>query len=703
MTDIFRKAKPKPKPEPTKLNGAASKLDTLTRGRPKRDPVAREIERIIGLPLILPVTPEEAEHFCRENQLVEAFNKGWRLFPQQVGSVLAYDLYDGGFFPVSVGAGKTLISLMVAERAFVSGIERILLLVPSQVYPQLVTRDINYARAHVPLSVPFHKLGNTTRAKRLAYARSGRPGCYILPYSCLSTQDSSELLELIEAGLIIADEAHLLKNAKAARTKRIRRYIDAKEPQMVAMSGTITSKSIVDYWHLIRACLKENSPLPKSSHIVRQWGQVIDADTAGWTGPEDYHPAYDGFRTEPVMPLVRWAQKHFPDEDFPETVRGFRHAYKHRLNTAPGVVVSAEHEIGTSLIMENRKVEPKQRPTGWDDLQDLIDGVTKDFKAPNGDEIDHAIHQFGWLYQLSAGFYNDLYWPAPQVLAGERGISEREAEDILDKARWHHRLLQLYHSTLRKWLTHRARPKLDTPFLVGADMAQHGAKHVGQELYHSWLDAKEADFEGRPDRRSKPVRICDYKVSHAVDWALNEVPKGRGAMLWVHHKEVGKWIVEQIKRKGEDVLHCPAGKQHDATIIDPSNSHRLVVASISAHGTGKNLQHFQHQFVVQWPRSAVVAEQMLGRLHRSGQDADELVVVTNNTTDTDELNFAACLNDACYIHESTGVRQKLMYASYDPAPIVVDPGTLRRRGLDPKKLTGEQIQLLQDTFGDMRG
>ncbi len=510
------------------------------------------------------------------------------------------------------------------------------------------------------------------------------------------------MLELIQPELIIADEAHRLKNANSARTKRMFHrdygYIIKHQPQMVAMSGTITSKKISDYWQTIRACLKDNCPLPKSSHIVRQWGQVLDAQSDWGGSPQDDDSS---FYTEPIMPLVRWAQKNYPDEDFPETIRGFRKAYKKRLNTAPGVVVSDEHEIGTSLLMRNEPGDGTGSD-GWLELQELIEAVKKDFQAPNGDEIDHAIHQFSWLYQLSAGFYNDLYWPAPEVLALERTVTVAYAEDLLERAQHHHMLLQLYHSTLRKWLAHRAKPRLDTPLLVALDMATHGAQHVGHELYETWNSAKMADFEERPDRRSRPVRVCPYKIVQAANWAQRGVPEGLGAILWVHHREVGKWLVEELTQRGLDVLHCPAGSKHNETITDLSNRHRLVVASISAHHVGKNLQHFSHQFIVQWPRSAVIAEQMVGRTHRPGQEADELVVVTNNTTDSDALNFAACLNDACYIQDTTGGKQKLMYAVYETPPIVISPAVLKKAGLDPKRLTGEQVQLMRDTFGEMQ-
>jgi hypothetical protein len=678
------------------VSSAQSRLNELSADRTLRDPAMQEIQRIVQLGLWTEPTAEEVEEFCRSNVLASAFERGFRLFPAQAGAVMAYDLFDGGFYPIGVGFGKTLISLMIAERAYAKGLRKTLLFVPPQVYPQLVERDIPWARRHVPLSVPFHKLGGTSQRKRLAHARSQQEGCYILPYSCLSTTDSEQLLEMIEAKLVIADEAHLLKNAKAARTRRVRRFLDKFQPEMVAMSGTITSKSILDYWHLIRACLGDNSPLPNNSHLVRQWAGVVDADPRAI---QDFdRPGVDrigDFRTEPIMPLVFWAKRHWPTEELPETVRGFRRAYKLRLSTAPGVVVTGDASIGTSLVLHNAPVKTSPQPDGWMELQALIEQVQKEWTAPNGDEIDHAIHQFGWLYQLSAGWYNDLYWPEPEVLATERGIPLEAAVDLLDRALEHHALLQLYHSTLRRWLGAHSRPMLDTPFLVAADMDRHGAKNVGPDLYEAWSSARAADFEGRPERRARPVRVCGYKVRAAVEWARKLRP-GTGAIVWVHHKEIGLWVFEALKAAGVDAVHAPAGRNEE--IIDPANGGKVFVASINAHGTGKNLQHFEHQYVVQWPRAANIAEQMLGRLHRSGQKADELIVVTNNTTTIDEMNFAACLNDACYIHDTT-VRQKLMYAAFDPPPVIYSVAFLRKHGLDPKKLTGEQMKLLEDKFG----
>lgn len=688
MADIFANLKTRRGPMKAPTKSAHDRLARLSATKRDRSHVVdQEIQRIIRLPLCLTVTPEEQEEFCRSSTLAEAFNSGWRLFDCQVGAILAYDLYDGGFFPIGVGWGKTLVSLMIAERAARKGL-RSLLLVPPQVYPQLVNHDIRWARRHVPLSVQFHLLGGKSKERRLQMARTGASGCFVLPYSYLSTQDTDQLLELIAPGTIIADEAHLLKNSKAARTGRLfgrQGYITKHQPELVAMSGTITSRSLGDYWHIIKAALKDRCPLPLSSHLIRQWSGVLDST------PMAAEAATDDFYTEPIMPLVRWARKHWPDEMFSESTSGFRKAYKHRLRTAPGVVVTGDNEIGTSLMLRDNPVPKPDLRSGWTDLEEHIRTVREDWQAPNGDEIDHAMHSYKWLYELSAGFYNDLYWPPAEVLASERDISPRIAEGLLDRAKDHHRLQQLYHSMLRKWLTTRSRPGLDTPFLVGGDMERNHHKHVGRDLYECWRAMKDAEFEDMPERRSRPIRVCDYKVRAAADWAEQQ---RHGSLLWVYHREIGRWLSEMLP----DALHCPAGGEANAAIIDPGNARRTVIASITAHGVGKNLQHVQHQYVVQWPRSAVAAEQLLGRTHRNGQDADELVVHMNSTQEIDTVNLAACLNDSAYIHQTTGVRQKMIYANYDPLPKVLSPQALRQAGAQNKMLTGEQIALLREKF-----
>lgn len=650
-----------------------------------------EIVRICNLPLLRPVTDEEHEEFCRRELLSEAYARGERLFRTQTEAVLAYDECDGVFGPIGVGWGKTLISLMVARRGLRKGISKVLLLVPAQVYPQLVRRDISWARMRVPLNISFILMGERSRKDRIALARTGRSGCYILPYSCLSTEDTVEVLELLNPGLVIADECHKLKNLKAARSGRLFRkvlWVDPK-PEFVCLSGTITSKSLRDYHHLIVTSLRQSAPVPIEKVQAGDWACVVDSNAQPTRA-----------QTGPLLPLLEWAIDNYPEETIPFGQAGFRHAYRLRLRSTPGVVATGDGEIGTSLRLHNEPAETEGTP-GWEDLVELVRKVDKEWLTPNGDEIEHKIHSFKWLFELTAGFYNELYWPTPAELAKKQGIDEKAAEKLLVHAKAVHELHEEYARELRTWLNDHARDGLDTPRLVGLNLAQHGAKQVGQVLFSAWRAWKNEQDDELPERWRRAIRVCPFKMFAARRWveALTKEHPGRGGIIWYYNKEVGEWLTETLDPVRK-TIHCKAGKQFTEAILhEAETAENIVVASLEAHGTGKNLQTFEHQLYVQWPRSAILAEQSIGRTHRPGQQADELQVDRMATTDFDNLVLAACLNDALYIHQTTGNPQKLIYCDWDPLPKVFPSGVLRERGLQPKMLSREQQSKLKEKFG----
>lgn len=644
--------------------------------------IQQEIARICDLPIKLKESFESVENFNRNNMLARAAAEGFRFFDIQVSAIKAFEDSGTLFAPIGVGWGKTLITIAIASKAYETGTDKILLLVPPNVYSQLVKRDIQWARKHIPVPTPFHCLGNKNMRQRLSIAHSGRRGTYVLPYSCLQTKDSRELLNGISPELIICDEAHYLKNKKAARTKRLMAYVDKHLPKGVCLSGTITSKSIRDYHHLMRWCLGKGSVLPHSTISASEWSAVIDAD-ADPTGAQ----------TGPIMPLVAWAIKNFPDEKIPFGVSGFRKAYRLRLASAPGVVATGDEEIGVSLLVEN---EPAKQEIKKETL-DLIEQVEVGFITPNGDPIDHAIHAWKYLYELNSGFWHRLSWPEPEALARRKRIPLKKAEDLIEAAKKHHEAHSEYTSLLRKWLNATNRPGLDTPMLVGQNISQHGAANVGYELARTWEWVKSLEVEGMPERDSTPELIDDFKIRAAILW-VKENCKKEGAIIWFYHTALGSWLFRELKKEGIDAIFCTAGEEHNQVIQDPDNKNSVMVASVTAHGIGKNLQHFRKMHYLQWPRSAIVAEQSLGRTHRKGQKADLVCAALNLTTDFDKANLGACLNDALYISQSTGARQRLIYADYDPLPPVYPTDFLKERGFQPKQLNSKDQQLLLDTF-----
>lgn len=671
----------------------------------------QEIRRICNLPIKEPWTDERVEAFNRDHLLASSYADGFRLWGIQCEGVTDYAEEDGLFGAIGVGWGKTILFQMIAEVAYSKKkLKRMMVMVPSQVLNQLVKVDFPFARKRIPISYPVHVLGGKSMKARLALAKSGKKGLYVMPYSCLSTKDTTEVLEAIRPELIICDEADKLGNRRAARTKRVMNYVNEYEPQGVCLSGTITSKSIKDYWHLIKWCLKESCPLPLSSNLASEWATKIDAQ------------ASSSEASGPIVPLIEWAMDHFPEEEITEDTAGFRRAYRIRLRTAPGAVASGDLDIGPSLIINNLPVKNPAESEGWETLEHFRRQVVESFLTPNGDEIDHAIHTYKWLYELTAGFYNELTFPDEQEFADRCSISEEDAEEILELARGHRASAQLLNSEMRKWIDTFGRELLDTPMFVGLSMSKHGAREVGDQLYSVWLDHKNYEEDlttlmlstgahkgtmaelrkkiTRSLRDSRIVRVCPYKIDHAVRWA-ESLPKGKGGIIWVKHQGIGVWVTEALRHL--DPVYCPAGDEYNAVLQAdnlPKIQDRVIVASMNAHGTGKNLQAFANQLFLQWPRSAKLAEQTLGRMHRNGQKADEVWAHTCNTSEFDQMCFAACLNDSLYIHQSTGNRQKLIYSTYSPGlPKVFPSAVLRERGFQNKKLTVEQQRFMKERFG----
>jgi len=645
-----------------------------------------EMTRITNVPVSEDMNAERLELFNYYHILGDAYQKGWRLFPTQAQALKEFQEAGGGFFPIGVGWGKTLVTMMVANHAYQQGTKKIMLIVPPEVLGQLVSADIQMARRHVAVSMPIHIVGGKGLKDRRNLTSSGKKGLYVMTYSYLSVKDTDDMLEAIKPELIICDEAHRLKNKSAARTKRLMKHISTYRPAGVCLSGTITSKSVRDYYHLIRWCLGANNPMPNTASLANEWASVIDASVE------------ENVKSDSLMPLVDWALTNFSRQELTPDKAGFRKAYKSRLVSTPGVHSSGDLDIKTSLVIENVPVtEPEKRP-GWEALTELIRQVEEDNKTPNGDEIDHAIHKWKWFNELTVGFYNELIWPTTEKYAKRKNIPEPEAEDILDRARQYFKASQDYQRSLRAWLGERQRSGMDTPDLVGLDMSRNGDKNVGSELFKDWMYRKALDFEGRPDRDGKAVRVCDYKINQGLEWA--EEHEEQGGILWVLHQETGIWMMEVLLAVGLDAIHCPAGPKGNSAILNPKNAGKLLVASIGAHCTGKNVQdRFSYQKFIEWPRNPILAEQILGRLHRNGQVADEVAACLNNTIDFDFLSFAACLNDALYIHQTTGNRQKLIYASYNPMPKIMPSEVLRERGLQNRLLDREQREMMVDKFG----
>jgi hypothetical protein len=190
------------------------------------------------------------------------------------------------------------------------------------------------------------------------------------------------------------------------------------------------------------------------------------------------------------------------------------------------------------------------------------------------------------------------------------------------------------------------------------------------------------------------MRVCDYKIRQAVKWAKAQ---GKG-IVWYWHQEVGQWLSEALP----DAVFFPAGKQSDRTLTANDApavlGDKILICSLPAHGTGKNLQYMANQLFLQMPINEMVMEQGIGRTHRKGQKADEVVVTTLISNDHDKMALGAVLNDAVYVSETMNQPQKVLIAAWNPMPTTYGHDVLTRAGAQAKMLTARQQQLLRERF-----
>lgn len=633
-----------------------------------------EMDRIRSLPVIREITPAEVLSLSEEFVQAKAFagrcdcgapscwdkeakvRKPVRLQPDQGAGIRAFQEHRRGFFDIDVGKGKTALAQLCASIWFHRHpTARILYLLPPNLVRELFTYHIRWARTHLNAWVPrWINLHGKTAAVRAALVKSQQPGIYVLPYTLLSEEGASALLEGINAGMVIADEAHTLAgNRDTGRTKAFWPWVKEREPRGVVMSGSFTRQSPEDYHKLLTWVLGDRSPLPRLVVDTQTWSSALESKASERPLDRDLIAA--------MKPLVNWAVRTFPNDfDNPKwDVRTIRMAYQARFRTAPGVVKSIEGRgIKTGLQITNY---PCRQPN--DRLADMLSTLEDDWVTPDGDQKNFSVEILEVARQLSAGFYLRHYWD-PKV---------RDVKQAIEA--WERR--KEYEIVLRDFLkSPRARTMaLHVPHAVGNLMKREGAIKNWEHMFHLWKDWKKVYHKDLPRRSTKPVRVDPYKVKAVLRWAREHADTG--GVIWIHHTEFGDWITETLAEAGLKPHRKVSG---DTWQAGDASDGKLVVASAGAFGQGKNLQHYSHQILAQWCRTAPRMQQLLGRLHRQGQEAEVVVAHTLRVTDYDHQQAYATLLDTIYDKQTHGGDRKLLIAEWQPRPREYPADFLREKG-----------------------
>lgn len=510
--------------------------------------------------------------------------------------------------PIGVGHGKTLIDLLLPM--VMPGCKVAVLLIPANLRGQLLERDWAYYGGH-------WKLPNLAGGRWFA---PGRPVLHVLTYSKLSSPDSSDLLKRIGADLYVCDEVHNLKDPKSARTIRFKRAFVEKPARLCGLSGTYATRSIRDGAHLVGMTFGDGSPFPLAHPTVEEWATAIDPCTC----PAAKNPDLDCQCRAPPGALQRLCE---PGE-------GVREGFRRRRNATLGVVATDESAIGISLTIRTRNPGPVPS-----EVLDAIDQVHEG-ERPDGDRFPDKLQAAACARQLSAGFFHRWRYPRgePRELIDEWFMHRRNFNsEVWDK--------------LKRPVEHLDSPGLLVKAAIRAEMdpPYDGDKPVWPSMFWSaWRD-----IHDKVQPVPEAVWVSDFVAQDAAKWAKKNV-----GIVWVEFPELGERIA-----KLAGVPYYGGGTAASDEILRETGK-RSIVASIKAHGTGKNLQQWCRNLVVTPPADGATWEQLIARTHRPGQLADEVEVEVYLHTEDYRGAFARAQEYARFIQGTDGQPQKLLLATY---------------------------------------
>lgn len=551
-------------------------------------PASLELDRILSLP-----------RRSTDVSLVPDLTEVWRrpggklnLWPFQNWVLWEAEKANGIFGALAVGSGKTLCGLLLPD-VLKSNIA--VLLIPPGLRKQLLYRDIPFYNKHFNLDPILSRLK-------------------ILAYTDLSSPDKAEILDQLKPDLIIADESHKLCGKDSARSKRFRRFLSENPTtRFVALSGTMTRKSITEYATLLEFALKNNSPLPRGFRERKDWASALDVFADREESDKRMLPgALTAFISDcDVL-----------EKETRESLTTVRRAYRRRLVETIGVVATSEDALGTSLIIQARFPEVPSHISAR--LKKLRDSWEHE-----GEELTDPVAVYRVGKQLASGFYYKWAWPG----------GEPDTEWLFARANWHREMREI----LR-----RSAKGLDSPLLV-ANAAKD--KRIETTYYNDW-----ALVANRPSPPVETVWLDDYLVNECNKWAT--ALEGPG-IIFYEHTAFGKALSDKL-----NLPHFGAGEEASKalTTIDPKVC-PVIVCSIAAHSEGKNLQMYSRMLVPSSPSSGKTWEQMIGRQHRPGQEADEVIVDVFLHTQESKSCFDQALKEAKYVHQTQGSQQKLLIAT----------------------------------------
>lgn len=540
-----------------------------------------------------------------------------RLKPVQAWALYEMGIVGGLLAHIPVGSGKTAIDLLAPLALAEVGVRHSLLLAPPNLLVQL-ERDYRLIREH--FQVPQLYVASLEKRHEVP----GAPKLHVLPYSRLSHPTSSSWIRELRPDAIIADECDKLRDPDGAGSSRVLRYfLERGDTRFCGWTGSLTDSSIVDYAHLAALALRMQSPLPIDKREVAVWARALD----------------DSENPGPPGELAR-----FCVDDEESDIEKIREGFGQRLAETQGIVISTEASIDIGITITERPA-----PAIPEIIERALHMVRAMWVRPDtliGEKYDEELvdpFQVAKVArELASGiFYRWRFDPINGVPQKQTDIDEWRA------AR------KDFNCELRQQLKDREE-WLDSPNLCEhAAQRFHGQrpKRPDRPEWNSSTWLRWSAIKDKVKHTTQGCRVSDYLVKDAAEWARTHL-----GIVWYGMVEFGEWVAHESG--------CPlhGGGPKAGELLEMETGNRTIIASIKSHGRGRDgLQAlYSDQLIAQIPTSATMWEQVLGRLHRQGQDAAE--VRAEYYAHTDEISAAmeTALGRAGYIKGTLRAEQKIL-------------------------------------------
>ena len=435
----------------------------------------------------------------------------------------------------------------------------------------------------------------------------------IVPYSILSSANGTDLLSRLKPEVIIADEAHTLMHDSSARCKRLKRYFGENPNTLfIALSGTFFGKQPSQLAHLVQFSLQQNAFMPVRGRALEVWAQCVNLD--GRPCDADWQ-AFNPLATAEGINLDQY--------DGEERVIRARSAVLNRMQSAPGVISTVEPSIEIPINLHRHVFDVPP------EITEALRKVATGEETPDGEDIIVDDAQRARLANnLSAGFYYRWAWEQ---------IGGRDEEWILARKTWHR--------ALRNELERNSGEGYDSPMLVAARVQREldakpslAQSKILHNAWSEWLPHRK-----KPEPPTVPVWVSDFFVRWIEQFLQDRVP----TLVWYYSRALGA----ELGKIGLPVH----GQGSDTPTVGAS-----AACSISVHGTGKNLQGWWRNLVVELPTQAKTWEQLIGRTHRPGQPHPFVEFHLPLHTTKYEMCLDRGIESAHHVKQLTGADQRLL-------------------------------------------